>query len=128
MSKRRKYGRQRLYVIADSEGLHKVGISNDPSHRLAQLQTGSPRLLRLVYQTKPAAQAIDIESAAHRILKRYATHGEWFNCSSGQAVDAVNAAQERIGRKRRDGHAFKTLMLILAAIILAWLVFMVLLH
>jgi hypothetical protein len=52
-SPRRQQSRQMsgsfIYVISADDGLIKVGISRDPSRRLAQLQASSPHMLSLIY-------------------------------------------------------------------------------
>jgi len=65
-----------LYLIqAKTTGHVKIGRSDDPEKRLAQLQTGNPTALRLILV---AHKKGDLEKHLHRLLGRYHAVGEWF--------------------------------------------------
>lgn len=71
---------QHLYIIQSHETGHiKVGRSDSPERRLAQLQTGSPNALRIILI---AWDKGDNEKRVHRLLQKYKAsyvHGsEWF--------------------------------------------------
>jgi hypothetical protein len=83
-----------LYVISnDVSGPSKIGLSNNPERRLAQLSTGSAVPLRIWHvEAVPAADALRLEQAAHRQLSRYRLSGEWFGVSVDVAVSEITLA------------------------------------
>lgn len=58
----------------------KVGISSNPSRRLATLQTANPGVLELLYVIGPLARAKAYERRMHKQMKADGRHihGEWF--------------------------------------------------
>jgi hypothetical protein len=83
-----------LYVISnDVSGPSKIGLSNNPERRLAQLSTGSAVPLRIWHvEAVPARDALRLEQAAHRQLSRYRLSGEWFGVSVDVAVSEITLA------------------------------------
>jgi hypothetical protein len=77
-----------IYVIAESEaGPCKLGISNDPSKRVRQLQTGHVGQLRLWHaEPAEAAKVKSLERLLHRDLRHHRVRGEWFNLSVRDAT------------------------------------------
>lgn len=76
----KKWGKHYLYAISDGEYL-KVGFSVDPKKRLKSLKTGSPREIKIVWQTICAYNSVDAlkeEKKLHRRLSNFAVRGEWF--------------------------------------------------
>lgn len=72
-----------LYVIQSSSGEVKIGRAADPRSRVKQLQTGSPRPLRLALVVEGGG---GYERAIHARLKDLRIQGEWFEAA---ALDAV---------------------------------------
>lgn len=74
-----------IYIITDGEN-YKVGVSiNDPLIRLKQLQTGHPKILKLINKFKvPRKMIFRLEKEAHRLIQtQYQKRGEWFkNCNA----------------------------------------------
>lgn len=70
----------RIYLIA-AEGTQfvKIGYSENPIFRLAELQTGCPHFLRIVDTWQGDIEA---ERRIHNRLKSYRGMGEWFNIPS----------------------------------------------
>jgi hypothetical protein len=67
---------EKVYAIADGECV-KVGKTRyHPQQRLEELQTGNPRVLRLLAWTVTLT-----ERQAHRKLRRWHVRGEWFAAS-----------------------------------------------
>ena len=95
MSVRRR--KQAVYIITTDRGVVKVGISDDPVLRLAQLQTGAPYPLRLVYAAVHS-DASRIEAIVHRELKAKRAYGEWFCVTEAAARDAIQRAAAAIGK------------------------------
>lgn len=58
----------------------KIGVAANPSSRLRELQTGSPRPLALLiadwFNTR--GEAARVERRAHQYLAEYTARGEWF--------------------------------------------------
>lgn len=88
-----------VYLAASDHGRVKVGVSTNPSSRLAQLQTSSPFPVHFAYIGVTPGTGYDIERATHQILNEYRCVGEWFNVPEEMAVAAINAAAYRIGQK-----------------------------
>ena len=66
-----------MYVISDGANV-KIGLSDSPSHRLKELQTGNPNTLHLVCSF---AGNKKYESRLHRRFKKYRVRGEWYSLS-----------------------------------------------
>lgn len=94
MSPRR---RQAIYIITTDRGVVKVGISDNPIERLANLQTGSPFRLRLVYAAVHS-DARRIETIVHHKLKDKLAYGEWFSVNQEVARQAILDAARSIGK------------------------------
>ena len=70
-----------IYVIEESgNGYVKIGISNEPSRRLADMQTGSPYDLTLLLVLEVEDAAVT-ESFLHEVLEKFRIRGEWFDGS-----------------------------------------------
>lgn len=67
-----------LYVIGPVNGPYKIGVSNNPMKRIAELQIGCPQFLR-IHAVKPSV-GIAEERRMHRVLGEYRGIGEWFDC------------------------------------------------
>jgi len=84
--------RQVLYVIAENpcSGIVKIGYSDDPSSRRAQLQTGNHRPLAIV-ATFPGS--LEDEQRVHSLFAEYRTSiGEWFH-RKGRVIDFIKTGQ-----------------------------------
>lgn len=70
-----------VYLMRDnSNGYHKIGISNTPEYREKTLQSEKPSIEMLVckkFPTRKIAEAI--ESALHTAYSQQRVRGEWFN-------------------------------------------------
>ena len=66
-----------LYVAESSLGFHKVGISQNPPKRAAQLSVPNILDLRIVH-TVPVMFAHKSEKLVHRALEDYRVSPEWF--------------------------------------------------
>ncbi len=85
-----------MYVIEGPSAV-KVGVARVPTDRLAQLQTGNPDPLRLVWSMPIAGDAYAVEAEAHSMLERHRLNGEWFAIPTEVAVAAVSGAAFRLG-------------------------------
>lgn len=81
---------QKIYIIQrSSDGLLKIGISQNPSSRVRQLQCGSACELSLIYQSEEMSNARTIENNIHKSLAGRAC-GEWFSCSTEDALKTIS--------------------------------------
>lgn len=77
-----------VYIIQNGKSKSapiKIGMSDDPQSRLAQLQTGNPVELLFVatIPCKDRVQARRMESHLHNRLARINIRGEWFKSTNG---------------------------------------------
>lgn len=72
-----------LYFIQRGYGCFKIGVSDNPETRLAQLQTASDKPLRLVakFPMPSRAAAFDLEKQLHTEYAYLRLNGEWFRRS-----------------------------------------------
>jgi hypothetical protein len=87
-----------VYILRGLAGCSKIGVSSDPSSRLAKLQTSSdvPLSFAAIYAPDCDANgAYAIEAEAQARLNAYRIFGEWFAIPEGMAVNAVAAAAHR---------------------------------
>ena len=89
--------RTAIYIIDTDRGVCKVGISNNPTERLANLQTASPFRLRLVYAAIHS-DAARLEAMVHHALRERLAYGEWFSVPAPVAQDAIWKAAAQIGK------------------------------
>jgi predicted GIY-YIG superfamily endonuclease len=71
---------QYIYLIQkNTEAIYKIGISDNPSKRVKQLQTGNSARLHLI-KVFPVDNARATEKRLHRLLMfhRCSPNGEWF--------------------------------------------------
>lgn len=70
-----------LYAIDDGVYI-KIGHSSNPKGRLAQMQTGHPQKMELLWTASAGqvkALAEKAEKQLHRYCKKYRVRGEWFH-------------------------------------------------
>lgn len=68
-----------IYFVQTSDNRFiKIGKANDPSQRLASLQTGSPVRLKLIGAVPGGHET---EHAVHQRFQALRTYGEWFRAS-----------------------------------------------
>jgi hypothetical protein len=87
-----------LYVIKGDRGLVKIGMTTNPTARLAQLRSALSLPLEFAWIGASEGRTIAIEREAHSMLAQYRRNGEWFEISPDAAVGAVNAAAYRLGQ------------------------------
>lgn len=88
-----------LYLM-ERAGQTKIGVSGDPEHRRASLQSGAPGRLEIVDAILiPRSRAYRIEAMAHRALDWASAGGEWFDLDQDEiGVPFELAAAEEWGR------------------------------
>jgi hypothetical protein len=80
-----------VYVIAEQDGPLKIGVSDNPTGRMATLKA-KRRTLSVVASFSRDGDARLIESIAHRLLLAKHVKGEWFDVSDAQAIAAIESA------------------------------------
>lgn len=109
MSQAQQYDEQVLYLMKNSFGLYKIGISREPDNRRRQIQNASGVDVELIRTFRTTAPAPYMESKLHRRLDNKRCNGEWFhfdNCE--EAVKAIEALLTMAGspaalkRKKRS--------------------------
>jgi len=96
----------RVYVFEGKERI-KIGYSQFPLTRLAQIQPNIADDITLAYQTEELSNYKLIERLAHKLLKQHRTKGEWFRVSVKDGVEAISKAID-IADKQLEGEYFKT--------------------
>ena len=79
-----------VYLIKNSLGQVKIGVSENPERRKKSLQTGSPHKLTIV-ATRKSSHATQLEEALHNRWEEYHMRGEWFDIPK----DELNALVQR---------------------------------
>ncbi len=90
-----KSGRH-VYVMSDGDMPVKIGVSNDPLRRCADLRGPSGRPLTVAFAIE-SAYADEIEKLAHKHFADKRTMGEWFNVPIGDAKLAIQGIANQLG-------------------------------
>ena len=96
--------KQMLYVMKNSVGLYKIGVSNNPERRCNQIRLSSGFDVEVVRVFDTVKPAIKIENFLHKHFKNFRMNGEWFkfeNFSDSIVMDAIKIAEnfERKGKE-----------------------------
>lgn len=71
-----------VYCVTEAgTSLCKVGIADDPHHRLRMLQTGNPRRLSVYAVLRGTSRT---EAMLHGTFAKHRLVGEWFDDASGE--------------------------------------------
>ena len=84
-----------VYFIQDEQAATKIGISGNPTQRVATLQTGHPESLILwkTIRCRSAADARAVERDLHSYFERQRMNGEWFDLTERQLRRGVKLAR-----------------------------------
>lgn len=86
-----------VYVIGGDGGPTKIGVSSKPTSRVLTLQSEHKRKLQVIATChRPYGDAFLVERMAHGLLAEKRLHGEWFDVTVGQAVEALNLAISKV--------------------------------
>jgi hypothetical protein len=87
-----------VYVIRGDHNLTKIGVTTNPSARLASLRTASAFPIDYAYiGMMPDNTGYALEKATHLALDRFRCNGEWFDVAPQNAVATVCEAARRCG-------------------------------
>lgn len=78
-----------LYIIGSETGPKKVGITNNLTTRLRQIQTGNADRLSVLKSWELGEAAPLVEKAVHSRLARYRQAGEWFDADQSLIESAI---------------------------------------
>jgi hypothetical protein len=85
-----------VYVIRGDHNMTKIGVTTNPSARIASLRTASPFPLEFAFiGAMPDNDGYVLEKAAHTALERFRCNGEWFDISPENAVATIIEASKR---------------------------------
>lgn len=76
-------------VSCETSPWTKIGFSNCADVRLRELQIGCPYRLSISAAVAVAAKGRTVERATHKLLDEHRRHGEWFDVSPLEAVEAI---------------------------------------
>lgn len=85
-----------VYVIRGDHNMVKIGVSTNPTARLATLRTASAFPIDFAYIAATPGQGYDIEAGAHEMLKSHRVNGEWFDIAPEMAVAAIAGAAHKL--------------------------------
>lgn len=91
-----------VYLIScDDLGFVKIGVAKDPKSRMASLQTGCPKKLRLCRLSAPLPldRARKLEREMHFAFAPRKACGEWFKMKPEDAAKTFNAVRSSATRK-----------------------------
>lgn len=77
-----------VYLVGAPNGLVKIGIAKDLETRMRALQLGSPVPVTLLL-AKIIKNGKDLETDLHSQFAAYRAHGEWFELSDEQILQAM---------------------------------------
>lgn len=80
-----------VYLMRDdTNGYHKIGISNNPEYREKTLQSEKPSIEMLACKKYPTRKiAESIESALHTAYSQQRLRGEWFNLNEADVAAII---------------------------------------
>ena len=89
--------RSHLYIISSDGGMVKIGRSNAPRQRIADLRTATGHRLTLVKVLRGRGHE---ETHVHQALRRWRRRGEWFTDTDRfrEALSATLGADIQFGR------------------------------
>jgi hypothetical protein len=83
---------QCVYVIHNPEfNITKIGVSDNPSKRMGDLEIACGCDLNLCYHTDPLLNAPIYENLVHKAIKDKQKKGEWFFITPEEAVNTINS-------------------------------------
>ena len=82
---------EHVYAISEiGTNMIKIGKALDPVSRVADLQTGNPRPLHLLFHSEPVTYALELERCARNMVAEQPgaehAHGEWVRIDSEEAL------------------------------------------
>lgn len=85
---------QQLYLMENSVGLFKIGISVSPQRRLAEIKNSSGLVVKLLAVWETEEDAFTVEQRLHKKFKSQRKHGEWFENLSVGLIESSETLRE----------------------------------
>lgn len=85
---------QQLYLMENSAGLFKIGISAKPQRRLSQVKNASGLDVKLLATWETEEDAYTVEQRLHKTFKDQRKHGEWFEGLSISLIESSEVLKE----------------------------------
>jgi hypothetical protein len=83
-----------VYIAADADGRHKIGVTNNPRARCLQLSRDLGGIaVEMVHIEPQSSSALEIERHAHQALAALHDGGEWFRVDRSVAISALTMAK-----------------------------------
>jgi hypothetical protein len=79
------YGREQVYIMHDGSAV-KIGRAVDVHKRRKLLQTGSSRIIRVLFSAGFGSFSASVESHMHRKFRSQGVTGEWFDLHPEDAL------------------------------------------
>ena len=76
-----------VYVMEDSDGNLKIGISNNPERRLTEIQAANAKPVRIVAVKECKKRKYQDEVELHNKCEEHRIHGEWYRASALEELD-----------------------------------------
>lgn len=79
-----------VYIVQHKEWpkYTKIGITDNLSKRISTLNTASPTGIKILYTQKVKHKEL-VEKYLHIMFAKYRCHGEWFQLSKKQILNAI---------------------------------------
>lgn len=92
-----------VYLVFDGHEHCKIGVSKHPKNRLYELQTGNPRLLKLItqWECQHKYQAVLIEQYCLQLMVDYFAYGEWVKSTPDIAISYIEPIYNKIKNNER---------------------------
>lgn len=89
---------QKLYLMENSLGLHKIGISNKPDRRVREITNTSGIKCDIVAVWDiNEGSARECEKHLHKEFSQYRQHGEWFKFEHEDVLGVIEASLLEVG-------------------------------
>lgn len=87
-----------VYVAADAEGRHKIGITANLKLRAYHLARDARREVKIIHHEPLDPQAELVEQTAMWFMADQQDHGEWFTVSADEMLNAIAKAKLAVAR------------------------------
>lgn len=85
---------QQLYLMENSTGLFKIGISVSPQRRLSEIKNASGLDVKLLATWETEEDAYTVEQRLHKKFKSQRKHGEWFEDLDIKLIESSEVLKE----------------------------------
>lgn len=94
---------RKIYIIKSQNDLYKIGIAEDVSQRISQLQCGNPINLEVIYIYE-TLNAKRLETNIHNFLKLKNIKREWFYLSGSELENLINRIESNGFKETENRH------------------------